>query len=472
MFANKRRDIHTIDWITLSLYLGLLGIGWLMIYTVGYNEGYDQDFFETLGSTTIGKHTIWIAVSLFTLFIALIIDWKFWGTFAYLIFGFGIFLLILVLFLGTEIKGAKSWFVLGGFSFQPVEIAKFGTCLAVAAYLNNFNSNLKETRSQLIAMGIIALPFILVGFFQPDAGSALVFLAFLIPFFREGLSSNFFILAFFGSIFLLTGLVFSIEPVILSVLLLGTIVLAFNLKEYKYHFTALAIVAAVASFWIFEFFDEYYVLGFNLLFVFVLGLVHWMKGRQRLVISLFSALLLGATIAGGANYFFNNVLKSHQQDRINVWLRPGICDPQGSLYNVIQSKMAIGSGGLKGKGFLEGNMTKLNYVPEQTTDFIFCTIGEEQGFIGSASVILLFFLLMYRITILAERQRSRFSRIYMYGVAGILFIHVFINIGMTMGLMPIIGIPLPFISKGGSSLLGFTLLLGVMLKMDKYREMP
>ena len=471
MFAGNRRDVHGIDWVAFSIYLGLLAIGWLMIYTVGYNEGYESGIFDSLGSTTIGKHTIWIAVSLFTLFLAFVIDWKFWRTFAYLIFGFGIFLLILVLIFGSEIKGAKSWFVFGGFSFQPVEIAKFGTCLAVAAYLNNFNTNLKDARNQLMTIGILSIPLFLV-LLQPDAGSALVFLAFFIPFFREGLPANYYVLGVFGTIFFLTGLVFPYTAVLLAILLIGNIVLAYNLKEYKIHLTAVAVLISGVSIWYYEFFDPQQAIMGNVAVIFMFGLVHWMSKRERFVMSLFVGLLIGGAIAGGANYFFNNVLKPHQQDRINVWLRPSVCDPQGSLYNVIQSKMAIGSGGLEGKGFLEGNMTKLNYVPEQTTDFIFCTIGEEQGFIGAASIILLFFLLMYRLTVLAERQRSKFSRVYMYGVVGILFVHVFINIGMTMGLMPIIGIPLPFISKGGSSLLGFTLLLGVLLKMDMYREMP
>lgn len=191
--------------------------------------------------------------------------------------------------------------------------------------------------------------------------------------------------------------------------------------------------------------------------------------KGRLVSQVSALLVIGSVVTFSASYFFNNILERHQQDRINVWLRPSICDPQGALYNVLQSKMSIGSGGFRGKGFLQGNMTKLNYVPEQSTDFIFCTIGEEQGFIGSLSIIALFLLLILRIVSIAERQRSEFSRFYAYGVAGILFIHVFVNIGMTMGLVPIIGIPLPFISYGGSSILGFTLMIGVLLRLDSKR---
>jgi len=471
MFAGNRRDNQTVDWVTLSIYLAMLGIGWLMIYTVGYNEGYGDDLWGALGSTSIGKHTIWIGISLFTLFITFVIDWKFWRTFAYLWYIFGLILLVLVLFLGTEIKGATSWFTFGGFSFQPVELAKFGTCLGIAAYLNNFNTNLRTGYSQMIAFGMIALPVLLV-VLQPDPGSALVFLAFLIPFYREGLPGNYFLLGFFAAGLFLMGLVYPFQKVLLAIFIILNLLLAYNTKEYKIHWVLMILLVSAGSIYGAYIGYEKEALMGNVGLMFALGLGQWFLKNQRLVFTVFGALLIGGMVAGSANYFFNNILKSHQQDRINVWLRPSICDPQGSLYNVIQSKMAIGSGGLDGKGFLEGNMTKLNYVPEQATDFIFCTVGEEQGFIGAASIILLFFLLIYRLTMLAERQRSPFSRVYMYGVAGILFVHVFINIGMTMGLMPIIGIPLPFISKGGSSLLGFTLLLGVLMKMDIYREMP
>jgi rod shape determining protein RodA len=201
----------------------------------------------------------------------------------------------------------------------------------------------------------------------------------------------------------------------------------------------------------------------------VLAAIHFFKKEARVVILVFSGLVLSSFLVVAAGYAFDNVLKPHQRDRINVWLNPSACDPQGSLYNLLQSKLAIGSGGLQGKGFLKGNLTKGNFVPEQSTDFIFCTIGEEQGFIGSFAIIILFLLLLLRIVAIAERQRSGFSRAYAYGVAGILFVHVFINIGMTMGLMPIVGIPLPFISKGGSSLFGFTLLLSLLLKLDQHR---
>ena len=466
-----RRGEQNIDWVTFSIYLTMIGVGWLMIYTVGYNEGYEGSSLDLLGSTMIGKQTIWIAISLLLLFLIQLVDWKFWRTFAFLVYGFGLIILALVLGFGSEIKGAKSWFVFAGFSFQPVEIAKFGTALAVAAHLNNFNTNLKTRSGQLTTIGIILAPIFLV-MLQPDAGSALVFLAFFIPFYREGFPSRYYAIGAVATTVLLFGLVFPLKSVLAVLFLIANLVLAYNFKKFRTQLLSLWVLVAGTTVWGLAFAAEKQAILANIALLFTFLISHWTLGSRRLVGSVLLSLVLSGSVVGGANYFFNEVLKSHQQERINVWLRPSKCDPRGSLYNVLQSKRAIGSGGFQGKGFLEGNMTKLNYVPEQATDFIFCTVGEEQGFIGAASVILLFLLLIYRITMIAERQRSKFSRVYAYGVASILFVHVFINIGMTMGLMPIIGIPLPFISKGGSSLLGFTLLIGVLLKMDTYREFP
>ncbi|HRD79277.1 MAG TPA: rod shape-determining protein RodA, partial [Saprospiraceae bacterium] len=217
-------------------------------------------------------------------------------------------------------------------------------------------------------------------------------------------------------------------------------------------------------------FKQYWIaLGLGLTGFLVAGFLHLARYNARLAGMLTAVLVVGSGLAFSTDYAFNNIMKPHQQDRINVWLHPERCDPRGSLYNVLQSKMAIASGGLEGKGFLEGAMTKMNYVPEQSTDFIFCTVGEEQGFIGSMTVIVLFLAFLLRLIFIAERQRSPFSRHFAYGVAGLLFVHFFVNIGMTMGLLPIIGIPLPLISKGGSSLLGFTIMIGILLKLDSNR---
>ncbi len=465
----SRRDNYggiNVDWMTFMLYIALIIVGWMMIYAVGYNDNNSGSVFDL--SSNIGKQTLFIGASFIVLFLASIIDWKFWRTFAYPIFGFSILLLIGVLIIGVKIKGATSWYRLpGGFTLQPAEFAKFATNIALAAFLSTYNTNIKTFRHQLVAFGIFLLPMFLI-LLQPDAGSALVFFSFLIMLYREGLSPNFYIVGFVAALLLILGLVFDPLSILLGLIMVSTLILMLNLKNKIYWMISFAVLLAAS---IFVLAQKYFypILIINSSIFLIFALLLWQQRKSGLVLRLFALLVLGGLISFSANYSFNNLLKPHQQDRMNVWLQPSKCDPQGSLYNVIQSKMTIGSGGLEGKGYLQGTMTKLNYVPEQSTDFIFCVIGEEQGFIGSFAVIGLIALLLYRILILAERQRSDFSRHYAYGVAGIIFVHSFINIGMTMGLVPIIGIPLPFISYGGSSILGFTLLIGVLLKLDSNR---
>lgn len=463
---RDRNAARGIDGLTFGLFLSLVAIGWLSIYTVGYGDGYPDTFSEYL-NTASGKQTIWIGISLCVFAVIYIIDWKFWRTFAYPVYGVALLLLVLVLFFGSTIKGATSWFAFGGFSLQPSEFAKFATCLAMASYLSTYNTDLRNFYDQLVGVTIFSLPIVLI-LLQPDAGSALVFLSFLLVLYRAGLSSVYFLVGGTLVLLLILGLMFDPWIIILGLQLLVGATLALQFKKQRLYIIigfiiiAIAAVLGIQNGYILE------VLGLNTVLLIMLGIFQYGKKSQLVNITL-STLAMGATIVYVANYAFNNLLGKHQQDRINVWLRPELCDPRGSLYNVLQSKMAIGSGGLHGKGFLQGTMTKLNYVPEQTTDFIFCTIGEEQGFIGSTLIILVFLALMLRIVFLAEKQRSAFSRYYAYGVAGIIFIHILINIGMTIGLMPIIGIPLPFISKGGSSLLGFTIMMAVLIKLDSYR---
>jgi rod shape determining protein RodA len=465
MKARHRKGLKRIDLTTFSIYLGLVVLGWLMIYSVGHHEMEDQPVFQT----SAGKQAIWIGIAFFVFLMINLIDWKFWHTFAYLIYSISIGLLIGVLLFGINIKGSTSWFSFGGFSFQPSEIAKFGACLAMAGFLNTYNTDLRNPQHQLTAFGIFLLPAGLI-LLQPDAGSALVFFSFLIVLFREGLPRAYFIIGFFVATLFFTGFLFGPFYVSLALLLLSIVIFAAHLNGNKIWRAAGGLLLALVAGFLTE--QGYYtevLAGSVAVFLILSGVLWWPKKRSRIVGLLWTAVFAGAVLAYVSNHVFHNVLKPHQQDRLNVWLQPGKCDPRGSLYNVLQSKMAIGSGGIRGKGFLEGTMTKLNYVPEQSTDFIFCTIGEEHGFIGTFSIVGLFLLLLIRITIIAERQRSNFSRQYAYGVAGILFIHFFINIGMTMGLMPIIGIPLPFLSKGGSSLLGFTIMIAVLLKLDRHR---
>ncbi len=458
---------RSIDWMTFSLYLSLIFIGWLMIYTVGF-KGDETTGFAIDFNAPIGRQTFWIGISFVALLFTFLIDQKFWQTFAYLFYALTLLLLCLVLLFGTTIKGATSWFFIMGFSFQPAEIAKFGTCLAIASYLSSFGTDLRHFKSQVVSLSLFVAPMALI-LLQPDAGSALIFLSFFIVLYRKGMAELPYLIVFsLFAIFVLTLYIDDSVVVTLGLILFGMFFILIRTYTRAYWYLGLAVIVA-ATIFLYDQLNPWLLLAANLFALLTLTYLEWKKGRIRSAFLLVSALTIGSLFAFSTHYAFNNILEPHQQDRINVWLRPDKGDPRGSLYNSLQSKLAIGSGGLEGKGFLQGTLTKGRYVPEQSTDFIFCTIGEEQGFIGSFGVIALFLLLLLRITILAERQRSNFSLYYAYGVAGILFLHVFVNIGMTMGLAPIIGIPLPFISYGGSSLLGFTLMIGVLLKLDSQR---
>ncbi len=464
MSKRDAAGLKNIDRAAFSIFLAFVAIGWLMVYAVSHSQETDISFIYS----SAGKQLIWIGISSIAFAVIFTIDWKFWQTLSYLIYTIAVVLLIAVLFFGSNIKGATSWFTFGGFSFQPSEVAKFATALAMSNYLSNYRTNLKNTRSQLIAFGLLALPIGLI-LLQPDAGSAIVFLSFLIVLFREGLSPTYFIIGFFSIVVLILGLV--INPIYITLILsvTGIGALAYQFEENRRYWLLGAIAIAAGAYFSAKEGWGNYALVTVLAIVIGLSVAQWMLKRGRIARLILATIVFGAGLSFAANFAFNEILKPHQQDRINVWLQPKLADPRGSLYNVFQSKLAIGSGGWQGKGYLNGTLTKLNYVPEQSTDFIFCTIGEEQGFIGSFGIIALFTIFLYRITIIAERQRSNFSRHYAYCVAGILFIHFFINIGMTMGLLPIIGIPLPFISKGGSSLLGFTVMIAVLLKLDSNR---
>ena len=453
--------------MTLSLYLSLLGIGWLMVYTVGYEDGrtLSQTFFDL--DTKIGKQTLFIGVALLVLVGTISIDWTFWRTFAYPIYAVGIVSLITVLMFGTTVKGATSWFSIGSFSIQPAEFMKFATCLALAAYISTYSTRLDNTKSILTVFALILAPIILI-LMQPDAGSALVFSSFVILLFREGLSPNLIVFALVAGLLLILGFIFPFYQVMTWLTLFVLFIMFRSLvKKVRWSFAFIGVATLLVLFPL-PGFDVYVLLGIAMLLLITTYLM-WAGRKGVLAGQLWLLLTLGTLVTAGANYTFNEVLENHQQDRINVWLRPHLCDPQGSLYNLIQSKMAIGSGGFQGKGFLNGEITKGGYVPEQDTDFIFCTIAEEQGFVGSLGIIGLFFLLISRIIVIAERQNATFSRAYAYGLAGILFVHFFVNIGMTMGLVPVIGIPLPFISYGGSSILAFTIMFGVLLKLDTKR---
>lgn len=413
---DRKSILQNLDWITLLLYFFLVLIGWISIYAAVYSDAHTSIFDMDMN---YGKQLIWIVTSLVMAVVIMIIDANFYYTFAYLIYFLILGMLVGVLGFGSEIAGSKSWFQIGGFSIQPAEFAKFATALALAKYLSNREAEFSKMSSRLIAAGIIVLPAALI-FLQHDTGSALVFSAFIIVLFREGMSGKII------SVGVLVALLFILSLVLNKFIVIG--LLALNTALVLYLFSNL-------------------------------------RKKWFWVISVF---ILTSGYVYSVDYAFEKVLEPHQKKRINVLL--GIeKDIRGAGYNVHQSKIAIGSGGFSGKGFLKGTQTKFDFVPEQSTDFIFCTIGEEWGFIGSFVVISLFIGLLARLVILAERQRSKFSRIYGYGVVSVLFFHFAVNIGMTIGLFPVIGIPLPFISYGGSSLWGFSILLFIFLKLDSVR---
>jgi rod shape determining protein RodA len=422
--------IDNIDWVTVGLYFILVLAGWLNIYAAVYNEEFESIFDTT---QRYGKQLLWIGTAGIIATVILLIDERFFSTFGYLIYGFIIMLLVAVLLVGAATKGATSWFAIGGFKIQPSEFSKFATNLALAKYLSTLNIRMKDLKTKLIAAAILGLPAVLI-LMQNDTGSALVYGAFVLVLFREGLSGN----------FLLIGLIAAF---------LFVITLVFQNDVYQLPFEMV-----LTGGWML----------IIVLFV-MMGLVFYFNRKKKQIL-LFSTVIFIACsgLVKSVDYVFNNILEPHQSKRINVMLGLEF-DPYGAGYNVNQSLIAIGSGGLTGKGYLKGTQTKYDFVPEQSTDFIFCTIGEEWGFLGSFVVVALFMSLLLRILFMCSRQRSDFARIYGYGVAAIFFFHFMINIGMTIGLAPVIGIPLPFFSYGGSSLWAFTILLFVFIKMDADR---
>jgi rod shape determining protein RodA len=479
-------QLNDLDRPTIAIYIALVLIGWLMIFAVNYNP---NDFwaFMSLGHNA-GKQLFFIVVCSALLFVILLTDWTFWRVFGFVIYLASILLLIGPIFLGREINGARAWYQLGGFSFQPSEIAKFGACLAMASYLSATGVTLRQWRTRLIAAGIFLLPVLII-LLEKDTGSALVFFSFLLVLYREGLPAQWYVLGLGSAALVILGLAFNPLYVIAALILLVGAWLIAQLRENRWWWLVWLLTALLTIWWdaladgllrqlqipsgIIQNWPWLRLAPATILGISAGSINYAPKNvltRQRLQWVLIG-LILAVSLVQVANFACYTLLAPHQQQRIKVWLQPANnADTRGSAYNLLHSKMAIGSGGFSGKGFLDGNMTKLKYVPEQSTDFIFCTVGEEQGFIGVVGVVVLYVLLLYRITLLAERQRSNFSRIYAYGVAGILFAHFIVNIGMTMGLFPIIGIPLPMLSYGGSSLIGFTLMIGVLLKLDNHRN--
>ena len=410
--------LNRIDWLTILIYGILVIMGWLNIYASVYEEGAGLSIFDF--SLNSGKQLIWIASTVIIFFIIVSIDFQFYESIAYILYGVIILLLIFVLLFGTKVSGARSWFEIGSFiKIQPSEFAKFLTALAVARFISAPGFKFSSKR-QLIFVSLLVIVPILLILMQPDPGTALIYFSFIIVFYREGLSPLVLIIGLLLVIIFITTLFVNQLYIILAIVIIAAVSIIFADKTFK-------------------------------------------KIAGILIIMLFT---VGVTFS--VDYFQTKILKPHHQKRLKVLINPD-SDPLGDGWNVTQSKIAIGSGQVWGKGFLNGTQTKFDFVPEQSTDFIFCTLGEEHGYIGTSLVIILFIFLLLRIFSIAERQKSRFAQTYGYAVGLIIFFHFMINIGMTIGLFPVIGIPLPFFSYGGSSLLAFSVLLFILLKLDAHR---
>ena len=410
------KSISSFDWLSILIYTLLVFIGWVNIYSASLADtstsllDLDQIY---------GKQLLWIILSVFLIIIVLSIESKFYERFSSIIYIISLFSVLGLFFFGKTINGATSWYAIGGFTIQPSEFAKVATALALAKFVSDIQTNIKKLSDQLKAFVIIALPALII-LPQPDAGSAMVYAAFFFPLYREGLSGVYLIIGFIGVLTFVLTLIFG-----------------------PWYVSIAALLIAVISYFV-------------------------KKKRRPSAIAYLTMVLMATALSFSVSYIFENVFEQRHRDRFNIVLGKEV-DDRGIGYNTNQSEIAIGSGGWLGKGWTEGTQTKGNFVPEQHTDYIFSTVGEEWGFIGSAVVIILFVLLMGRILYLAERQKSQFNRVYGYSVAGILFVHFAVNIGMVIGIFPTVGIPLPFFSYGGSGLWGFTILLFICIKLDAER---
>lgn len=468
-----RRSINILnntDWMTVVIYLVLVILGWINIYAAVFDEQHESILDL---SQRYGKQLIWIIAAIALAIAIFLIDTKFYSFFAYIIYAIAILLLIGVLVIGEEIHGARSWFQIGSFNFQPAEFAKIATSLALAKYLSSYNLKINSFQATARILAIILVPAMLI-VIQPDMGSALVFFTFILVAYREGYPDVILILGVIMAFLFFLALLldkFIIFLIILGLALLIYWILSKNLKNT--FIAGILIVVPAGTLYLLSRLDlismnRYYIILLAVAVALPFYLIYAYRKRIR---NIYLIILLAAgslAFTFSVNYVFHNVLKEHQQHRVNIML--GLeSDPLGLGYNVNQSKIAIGSGGFTGKGFLQGTQTKFDFVPEQSTDFIFCTVGEEWGFVGTSLVIGLFIFLLIRLIKIAERQRSDFSRIYGYGVVSVLFFHFAVNISMTIGLFPVIGIPLPFFSYGGSSLWSFTILLFILIRLDATR---
>ena len=475
--------LRSLDWWTIGIYMALLTFGWLSVCGASYDYG-DTDIFAL--STRSGMQIVWIGTSLLLGMTLLLLDDRFYETFAYILFGLMLILLFATIFNPHSIKGSRSWLVLGPLRLQPAEFAKFATSLALAKFMSRYGFDIRNWKDFLPTLAIIFVPMLFI-VLQRETGSALVYLAFFLMLYREGMTGS----VLFTGVAMVIYFVVGIRYADVELLTTTTSVGKFTVMLLIHIFTGfmvwifckdqrnlINIIGLILSITLVCLLFSIYVIPFNVVWVqyilsaFLVAYLIWQGLAKRLRNYYWVAVFTMGSVLffSMADYALNNILEAHQRTRINVLL--GLEeDLKGAGYNVHQSEIAIGSGGLEGKGFLNGTQTKLKYVPEQDTDFIFCTVGEEEGFLGSASVLALFLALILRLIHLAERQPYAFGRIYGYCVLSIFLFHVFINVGMVLGLTPVIGIPLPFFSYGGSSLWGFTFLLFIFLRIDAGRNL-
>jgi rod shape determining protein RodA len=463
-------SLSGVDWMTVFIFLLLALIGWVSIYAAGYDETRVGVF-----NSEAGKQIVWIGVSVFIAVSILLIDDKYWHILAQPLYWLSILFLAGTFVFGVEVNAAKAWYEFGSFRIQPVEFVKISTALVLARVMSSYSFNIRQWRSVLWVFALIGLPVFIIVVLQNDMGSALVYGSFLFMLYREGLNGWIYMALILGvSLFILS---FFVSPFTLLVGLIGFAVMAEGVMNGRWK-TKIIYLASLALAALGLYFCSQAVggglspyacllicAGISLIPVIVYAYRHRLKNIYLILLLFIGSLFF----TQATDYIFHHVAQPHQQQRILILF--GLeSDPGGAEYNVRQSKIAIGSGGLFGKGFLQGTQTQYDFVPEQTTDFIFCTIGEEWGFAGSLVIITLFTVLIFRLIAMGERQQEAFGRIYCYCVAGIFLFHLLINIGMTVGLMPVIGIPLPFVSYGGSSMMAFTILLFIAVKLDSAKK--
>ncbi len=467
---NRKNIFKQIDWVTIITYFFLIAYGWLNIYSSAFKGDANFDFTQRYS-----KQLLWIIIAIVIIIALFFVENNVYSALAYISYAFFMLLLIAVLIFGREINDSRSWIVIGSFRIQPAEFAKFATALALAKFMSKDGFKLSGNIKNILISGvIILLPASLI-ILQGDTGSALVYIVFILVLYREGLSFLWLFLILVEIILFVSSFFFSFSEIFIVLMFLGFAAYAVASRQYKQVGLILLILLGVyVIIWTLEIFtftviENHIIFFFSVVIFFIVSLIIAIQKRKYLSLLISGMVLLFTISTYSTDYVFHNIMQKHHRARINVLL--GLeQDLKGIGYNVHQSKIAIGSGGFLGKGYLKGTQTKYDFVPEQDTDFIFCTVGEEWGFIGTSTVLLVFLFLVLRLVYLAERQRSVFSRIYGYAVSSILLFHFSVNIAMTIGLAPVIGIPLPFFSYGGSSLWAFTILLFIFLKLDTGRE--